>query len=727
MASVAKYTQENRPIQVTTTLGKDVLLLEAYAGSEAISELFLYQLEMVAENPKDIDFAKILGKIATVTVLLPGGKKRFISGIVSQFSEGNKLPSAKKDTTFVRYRAEIVPEFWLLTKKFRSRIFQQTSVPDILKKVFEGLNVKVKVQGTYEKRDYCVQYRETDFAFASRLMEEEGIFYFFKHTENGHEMIVADSPQIHEDLPIVSKVTYEESGEFRVYNWEKVQEIRAGKYVLWDYTFEKPDSHLDAEQPVLASAKAGTITHKLNAADNGKLEIYDFPGGYAGRFDSISPGGGAAGDALSKINSDKTRTTKIRMQQETADALRIVGDSDCRQFLVGHKFTLERHFNANGTYLMTRLEQKGSIRGAYTTGGKINLEYSNRFQCIPIEIPYRPKRITSKPLIFGTQTALVVGEKGKEIFTDKFSRIKVQFHWDREGKNDANSSCWIRVATPWAGQNWGMIHIPRVGQEVVVAFEEGDPDQPIVVGSVYNATNMPPYAPLPDKMTQSGILSRSTLEGKTENFNELRFEDKKGEEQVYFHAEKNFDRIVENNDTLKVGSDKADDGSQTIEIWKNRTTTIKEGDETWTLEKGKRTETIKKGDEILTIEEGSRTDTIKKGDDTLKIETGSRTTSIKKDDTLNVEGKQSITVTGDTSLEVKTGNYSVKVSAGKISIEAAQAIELKVGGSSIKIEPASITIQSVEVKVSQKLSVSGSECTVATGKIALASGAITIG
>ena len=209
----------------------------------------------------------------------------------------------------------------------------------------------------------------------------------------------------------------------------------------------------------------------------------------------------------------------------------------------------------------------------YTGGSSGPPPYQNSFRCIPAALPFRPARTTPRPTVEGPQTAVVVGNSGDEIFTDKYGRIKVQFPWDRQGQNDANSSCWARVATPWAGQQWGIIHIPRVGHEVLVAFEEGDPDRPIVVGSVYNAQNMPPYT-LPDNMTQSGYLSRSTLNGTADNFNQLRFEDKKGSEEIYFHAEKDFNRVVENNDTLKVGYDKSDKGDQTIQIFNNQNNTI---------------------------------------------------------------------------------------------------------------------------------------------------------
>jgi type VI secretion system secreted protein VgrG len=664
---------------VTTPLGKDVLLLETYSGREGISQPFLYRLEMLAEDPSKVVFDKLLGKVATVTVELPGNKKRYLSGLINQFSQGNMVQSARKDTTFVRYRADIVPEFWLLTQKVQSRIFQQLSVPDILKKVMDGLKVNWKLQKKYEPRDYCVQYRESDFAFASRLMEEEGIFYFFEHTSSAHEMIVADSSQAHESMPGAFKVNFEESGEYRVYQWEKVQEVRAGKYVLRDHCFEMPDKDLQTTSMTLQTVKAGTISHNLKVGGNDKMEIYDYPGGYANHYDGIAPGGAEQNDKLSKIFDESKEVSKVRMEQETVRAVQIFGESDCRNFTTGFKFTLDRHYDANGSYVLTSLEATANLIGAYTTGGKVALDFANKFECIPLELPYRPQRTTTKPLVHGTQTAVVVGPSGQEIFTDKYSRVKVQFFWDRDGKKDANSSCWIRVGTAWAGKQWGMVHIPRIGQEVIVAFLEGDPDQPIIVGSVFNSDLMPPYK-LPDNMTRSLLKTRSSAKGTEDNFNELRFEDKKDNEEIYFHAERDFNRVVENNDTLKVGSDKAKDGSQTIEIWKNRTTNIK------------------KGDDSLTVEEGNRKTDIKK-DDSLVVQ-ANRKTEVKQDDSLTITGKETISITGDTSIEVKTGNYTLKVTAGKIHIEApAQGIELVCGANSVKIETAGITLQGTNITI----------------------------
>ncbi len=634
---MATYSQDGRPISVTTPLGKDVLLLEEFNGSERISGLFHYRLELLALASTTIAFDKVLGSNFTINIAQPDGSTRYISGVVNRLTQGPQLPGADGKASLIRYRADIVPQLWFLTRNAQSRIFQQLSVPDILKQVLTGLDVSYQIQGTFQPRDYCVQYRETDFAFASRLMEDEGIFYFFTYSSSGHQLVLANTPQSHPEVS-PSSLQYEtiEGGtrpDDRIHVWEKSQQVRSGKYTLWDYCFEMPDKDLSASQPTLDSAAAGEVTHKLNVAQNSNYELYDFPGTYAGRFDGVKPGGSDDSSQLQNIFQDNTRTVGIRMQQETTPALLIRGAGNCRQLIAGHKFDLANHYNGDGSYVCSNLQHRASIKGAYSVGGVSEVAYDVDFECIPFAVPYRPAQVTPKPTVQGTQSAFVVGPDGQEIFTDQYGRVKVQFHWDRQGQNDANSSCWIRVGTPWAGHQWGMIQIPRIGQEVIVAFEEGDPDWPIIVGSVYNATHMPPYT-LPDNITISTLKTRSTLNGTDDNYSELRFDDNKGSELVYFHAEKDFQRVVENNDSLEVGSDQADDGSQTIVIWNNRT------------------------------------ENIKQGDDNVTIEKGSPTHSIKKDDSLTVEGKQTITVTGDVVVEVKSGNRSVKVDSGTDTLEA---------------------------------------------------------
>ncbi len=685
------FTQANRAIAISTPLGTDKLLLESFQASEAISRPFRVELVMLAQPDVVVKFEELLGQAVTVRLDCSDNTKRYFNGVISQLAEAGQVRSADSGDVFRRHWAEVVPKWELLRHQVRSRIFQQLSVPDILKQVMTGLDVSWEIQGTFEARDYCVQYRESDFDFASRLMEEEGIFYFFKHADGSHKMVVTNNAQSHPDLS-PANVKYTDfvglrdrrAHEDRIVEWSKTQGLRAGKTTLWDHSFELPDKNLESTKPVLANVAVGTVTHKLKVGGNDNFEIYDFPGGFAGRFDGVAPGGGDQAAKLSKIEPDGTRTAELRMQEETTPALRIQGAGNVRPFSAGAKFNLEEHYNGEGSYILTEVQHAASLEGAYTTGETVNLKYRNQFTCIPSALPYRPLRSTPKPKVFGTQTAVVVGAAGQEIFTDKYGRVKVQFFWDREGKKDANSSCWIRVAQPWGGKQWGGFFLPRIGHEVLVDFLEGDPDQPIIVGSVYNAENMPPYA-LPENMTRSTIKSRSTTKGAEENFNEIRFEDKKGEEEVYVHAEKDFNRVVENNDTLKVGFEKMDKGDQTIDVYNHRSVTVEEGNQLLKVKKGTRTVEVDTGDDVKTVAKGKRTVTVDTGDDIHTVKTGNR------------------------EIVVTKGNDTYKIDAGKSTTEAMQSIELKVGGNSIVIDQKGVTIKAtmITIEATGKLDLKG--------------------
>lgn len=733
---MANYTQTGHPIAVQTPLGKDKLLLVGVSGTEGLSRLFNFQLDMLATNGTDVAFDKLLGQKITVELEVAPGKpaKRYISGICCRIWED------ERDFTFTVYRMEIVPQLWLWTRKAQSRIFQQMSVPDILKKVCEGMDPApaFELQGTFEKRDYCVQYRETDFNFACRLMEEEGIYYFFKHSADGHKLVVANTPQSHADLPEGAKLIYETlSGgtrpEERVFHWHKMQELRSGKYTLWDHCFELPHKHLEASKSIQSSVQVGKVPHKLTAGGADKLELYDFPGEYAQRFDGVSGGGGDQAGELQKIFKDNQRTADLRMEEEAAATLVLQGASTCRQVVSGHKFSLERHFNADGSYVVTSVSHT-AVHDAYRADSTDDFHYANQFTCMPSALPYRPARVTPKPIVQGTQTAVVVGPPGEEIWPDKYGRVKVQFHWDRQGKNDAQSSCWVRVGTLWAGKQWGVIHIPRIGQEVIVAFEEGDPDQPVIVGSVYNYEMMPPYK-LPDNKTQSGIKSRSSKEGSAINFNELRFEDKKDSEQVYFHAEKNFDRVVENNDTTKVGFDKKDKGNQTIEIFNNQDLKVgcsqaSDGSQTIAVYKD-RTETVETGNEKVTIKKGNRSVFVDTGNDLHQVKTGNRSVMVDKgNDSHQIKmGNRTVKIDmGNDALTIKMGNRTTKLDLGKSTTEAMQSIEMKVGQSSIKIDQMGVTIKGMMIKIDGQIqtevkglmtSVKGSAMTTVKGAITM--------
>jgi type VI secretion system secreted protein VgrG len=722
------FTQTNRSMAVSTPLAPDVFLLAGFTGHEGVSQLFSFQLDLLVENtrvggnfgPGEIKFESLLGKSISVRLNLPGGGKRYFNGICSRITQG------EMDCTFTQYFMEVVPKLWLLTRNAQSRIFQppESTVPDILEKILKD-EWKLEVEGLrglagpWHPRDFCVQYRETDFNFVSRLMEEEGIYYYFKHDDKGHTMIVGNTAKAHVETPIADCIRYRNDDddhreEGSIHDWAKDQQMRSGKYTLRDYCFERPKASLEFTQEIQPEVTVGTITHSLNRI-NTRLEIYDFPGEYAQRFDGVQRAGGDQAGDLSKIDGETKRTAKVRMEEEAVAGLTIRGASRCGQMSAGHRFTLERHFNADGPYVLTSVGHSAR-EPSYRTGKNEWSAYQNSFTCIPLELPFRPPRVTPKPLIAGTQSAFVVGSggQGEEIFTDKYGRVKVRFLWDRREKgdsarpiqSDADRSCWIRVGTPWAGQQWGMIHIPRIGQEVIVAFEEGDPDKPIIVGSVFNYDNMPPY-PLPEHMTQSGIKSHSSLKGGAKNFSELRFEDKKGSEDIYFHAERDFHRLVEHDDDLKVLN------NQTVEIAKHRTQTVKEGNETITIEKGNRTETVKEGDETVTVEKGNRLIAVNTGNDTHQIKQGNRDVQIEM---------------GNDTLTIKMGDQTTKVNLGKSETEALQSIELKVGQSSIKLDQTGVTIQGMLISIEGQVQteVKGLMTTVKGDAMLTAKGGITM-
>jgi type VI secretion system secreted protein VgrG len=702
------YTQDGRRLVVKTPLGKDALLLNGFSGQEAISRPFSFQLKCVAENAKKVPFESILGQKVTVEIALPGGSKRWVNGVCCRVAQGGR------DATFTRYLLDLVPEAFLLSRKTQSRIFQHLSIPDILKKVLTGFPVTWEIQGTFHPRDYCVQYRESDFAFASRLMEEEGIYYFFKHSDGSHAMVVANSPGSHSDLPAKSSLIFDAVGggtreEDRVNAWEKAQELRSSKVTLWDHCFELPHKHLEAESQIQAAVAAGKSSHKLKLGANAPLELYDFPGAYAQRFDGINKGGGEQPAEIQKIFQDNSRTAEVRMQSEAAASVLVHAGSNCRQIVSGHKFTLERHFEGDGSWVVHQVEHVAS-EGADVRSGGGDFAYQNHFSCFPAALPFRPPRVTPIPTVRGTQTAVVVGPPGEEIFTDKYGRVKVQFHWDREGKNDTDSSCWVRVGQPIAGRRWGASFWPRIGQEVIVDFLEGDPDQPIVVGSVYNSDQMPPYlGDGPDgkhkndnKLT--GVKSNTTMGG--EGYNEWRFDDAKGKQQIFLHAERNMDTRVKNDSMegvlhdkhLTVGGEK--DGNKSGDYKELVYQDVH-------LHNKRNLEQHVGGDMKLLIggEDGpGGLDLVVKYDRKTLVENNDHV-HVKSDRKEKVDGGQSLTVGGDQQEKVgknhalEAGNEIHLKGGLKVVIEAGMQLTLKGAGGFVDIGPSGVTIQGTMVLI----------------------------
>ncbi len=632
--------QSDRWLAIDSPLGPDKLVLTAFDGEEALSEMFRYRLELV--SPDDaLEADKILGKKVTFTVYRANAEPRIFNGVVKSFHAG-----PKRTRGFRTYHAELVPWTWFLSRTSDCKIFQEKSVEDIIEEVFGEYgfsDFEIRLTGAHPKHVYRVQYRETDLDFICRLMEEEGIFFYYTHEDGKHTMVIADNKSAYYDLEEKEVECHEvEVPSGAITDFSHRYEFLSGKWTQRDYDFEKPTTDLETPEKTI-----------LKTPELSKYEIYDYPGRYTDKGD---------GKGLSKL----------RMEEEEAAYAVTDGNGTCRTFSPGGKFAISRHdipAEVGKKYAVTSTSHAAADHtGIYPDAGPPS--YSNSFTCIPDDVSYRHPQRTPRPIVRGLQTANVVGAPGEEIECDKYGRIKVQFHWDRIGENDEKSSCWIRVAQLMAGPKWGAIFTPRVGMEVVVDFLEGDPDKPICTGTVYNADNMPPYE-LPANKTQSGFKSLSSKEGSAaSNFNELRFEDKKGEEEIYFHAEKDMNRVVENNDTLKVGFDKKDDGDQTVEIFNNQTVKVgcsESSDGSQTLEVWK-----------------DRTATVSTGDDTLTVEKGDRTTSVD---------------TGDNTLTVKKGDRTTKVSLGKDELEAMKSIELICGSSSIKLEPTKITIKSVQIAI----------------------------
>ncbi|MBI3229376.1 MAG: type VI secretion system tip protein VgrG [Burkholderiales bacterium] len=602
-------SQKKRPISIKTPLGDDVLLFHTMHASEGLGHLFEYHIEMLSER-KDIDFSTILGKVVTVTLDLTEGGKREFSGIVTRFSTSGST------SKFTRYFAEVRPWLWLLSRTSDCFIFQDMSVVDIVKKVCQkgaygglaDINTGLLEQ-TYEKLPYCVQYRETDLSFVCRLLEQAGIYFYFKHEGGKHKMVLCDSYLAHSKTPKYEKVKYANSnsrsrfGEERIYTWSATGEIQSSSFSLNDFDFER-----------MMSSTSGGLRVKETIATGFKqpaYEKYDYPGGYVT-------------SAVGK-NLAKARIESLHGQCE-----QISISSNARGLACGSLVGVEQHPRAdqNKDYLITyanfTLESDD-----YESGSSPEEVFSGTFLLLGKEHRYRPPMCYARPLIYGPQTAVVVGKSGEEVWTDKYGRVKVQFHWDREGKNDEKSSCFVRVAQSWAGKRWGTMFIPRIGMEVVVEFLEGDPDRPLITGCVYNSDNMPPYD-LPANQTRSTMKTNSSKGGG--GFNELRFEDKKDAEEIFVQAQLDMNTVIKRHETRKVGFLAKEPGNQTIEI---------------------------KNDQKLEV-----------GND--------QTVHVKNNQTVNIDmdhkckiGMTSVTEAG-TSLELKVGGSSIKLEPAKITIKSTQ-------------------------------------------------------
>jgi type VI secretion system secreted protein VgrG len=660
-------TQDGRLIALETPLGKDFFLLTSISATEALSEPFRFDLEALSEEMA-VSAKDMVGSEVTIRIGMPDAQTRTIHGLVGGFSAG-----AVQIEGFRTYRIQVVPWLWLLSHSADCRIFQNLSVPEILEKVFQDhgfQDYELRVQpGDYPPREFCVQYRETAFDFVSRLMEQEGLFYFFEHEEKRHLLVVADANVAFQPLAEERVICSAAGGQTRgISGWEHVYELRTGRRAFRDFNFEKPSTDLLSGEPTVV---------ELDVAR--RLERFDYPGSYA----ELDRG---------------MQLARVQMQAEEAGHHRVLGSSEYVQFAPGGRFTVAEHpirAEIDGSYVLRRVRHEAR-EGSYFAGGTPS-SYANEFEALPADTAFRAPIRTPKPLVQGPQTAIVVGPPGEEILTDKYGRVKLQFHWDRLGQRDDKSSCWVRVSQSWAGAGYGFMQIPRIGQEVIVDFLEGDPDRPIVTGRVYNAEQMPPHG-LPDAAVKSGLKSNSTKGGGGSN--ELTFDDTKDKEKVFFHAQYDHEAVIEHDETQHVKNNRA----ATVNV--NETLTVKVD----------RTRQVD-GNEVVTIG-GNLTHKVG-GNEAFEV-AGNRTYVVGGNETLGVDGKQELTVGGkqlvsvgavqevavasnatlstDANREVTAG-ATYKVTAMTVEISAQASITLSVGGSSVKIDPSGVAVMGPLIKL----------------------------
>ncbi len=654
--------QDNRPLRIAVAdVPADGMMITGLAGTEAVSRLSRFTLLLSAPAEAPVAFAQLLGKPAVVSVRQTDSEWRHFHGLLSRVAQGGR------SERFQRYTAELVPPLWLLTRTKRSRIFQHMTTEEIIRAVVGSLydlsGTAVQLGGTYFPRNYTAQYRETDFAFLSRVLEEEGIYYYFTHGERPG-IVFADGPTGHADLPGTAALAFQPAAASagRVTEWTKSQELRTGQFAHRDHSFEMPTNPLEATAAFPASFAAGTVTHSTTWPNSDTVFRADHPGGYVRWRDGIGPGGEDRAGDLQHLFDDNARLARMRGEEELAQSVRISGASTFSSVTAGHKFTLTGHPDADGGYVVTAATHEVECgEAASTTAAEFG--YANRFDCLPLAVPFRPGRDTPRPFIRGTQTAVVVGSENAEIDPDKYGRVKVWFRWDPEGERGLDTSCWVRVAQFWAGKQWGAQFLPRVGDEVVVSFLDGDPDRPLVIGSVYNADNMPMYD-LPANKTQSGIKTHSSPGGGDQHFNEIKFEDKKGAELVSVHAERNLAVTVEANSNTTVGN--------------NSTVVIGTDSKADPHTHGKSTVTIF-GDTAFTVS---------KGDYAFDVQTGKAT--------FHVKGIVEETFE-DTLTTLVTNGIDMKSKTAFVHIESPTEIKLTVGGSTITLAPDKITLKSPHI------------------------------
>ena len=659
--------QDNFPVQVTSPPAAGALLFERLSCTERLSVPYCFDLTVVSERP-DVSADRLLGQPVTVSVKLTAGGARAFHGLITRFVRTGEQTTGmtQSQRQLYRYQVRLQPWLWFLSRTADCRIFQNKTVKEIFEAVVKGHgfnDYKLSLTGEYQPLEYCVQYRETDLNFLSRLFEAAGIFYFFEHQDGKHVMVLADDASAFKVAANYQQVKFLQAQSGRTTadtldSWSVEQTVQPGGYATTDFNFETPSLSL-----------LKSVSQSRSYVHSG-FEVFDYPA----HPEVLQP------SAVAQVADVRLAEAQVAYERYRGSS------SDCCGLRTGAKFKLTGHplaaFNAPDYVIVGTQQMITSNR--YASGGGDGHSMTVAVEAIDAKTRFRPARISPKPIIQGAQTAMVVGASGDEIYTDKYGRVKVQFPWDRYGKQDENSSCWMRVAQVWAGKNWGAMHIPRVGQEVLVSFLEGDPDRPIITGRVYNADSMPTYD-LPANMTQSGITSRSSKGGSSSNFNEIRFEDKKGSELLNIQAEKDFTSLVKNDETTEVKHDRTDKvgNNEALTVTNDQSTTIN-GQETRKVAKDRTTNID--GTEKLTVGKdqkinvGAAFELI--ATDKITFTTGQSSLVMQQDGTIELKG-MTITVTGTQTVTVK-GNTGVTV---------------QVSSSSVKLDPASAKVAATMVGI----------------------------
>ncbi len=616
-----------RIVQLTSPLGKQ-LLFWRMAARETLGQMFEIELDVLCAKP-DIRPEDLLGKAFTVSMDIDDQRQRHFNGFAVRFA-----PTASKGRLF-SYRISLRPWVWFLTRTSDCKIFQEKSVPKVIDEVFNDEPSKAierKLSGDYHSWVYCAQYRETDFAFVSRLMEQEGIYYYFEHEENEHKLVLCDGPGSHSPIAGDPVVPYYSSGRSNsdlndhIMEISYTQEIQPSQVVMREYDFAKPGADLKVTRKPEHLAEHG----------RNKYEVFDYPGGYPTA---------AAGDNYAAI-----RIEELNAQTEV-----FTGSGSERDMAVGRRFKLKDHplkdFNTEFLVTSTQILLEES---KYESAEDVGFNFQMSFTAIRHKQTFRSPRMTPKPIIYGVQTAVVTGPTGEEIHCDKHGRVKVQFHWDRYGKKDENTSCFVRVAYPMAGKGWGMVAIPRIGHEVVISFEEGDPDRPLITGSVFNGDNPNPFG-TPGKAMVSGVKT-NTHKGK--GYNEMAMDDTAGKEMIRIHGQYDMDTTVEHDQTNTVHNNF--------------------------------TETIKNTTKI----------TVTNGTYSHDVAANTATYHVKGALTETYEATQATTVTKDITIKSTTGAISVTSDTQKVLVKAATEIQLEVGASTINMKSnGDISIKGVNITI----------------------------